>query len=183
MQTLNCTKERIMVLSKQVKDYVLETSVNSVYRPKIEEVEKQLRKELAVYALEVGMMPASEIPEKWKKYITIKSEFSFRMPSTWKYLCTEQSFCYSQVDYKFTLDNESASKYLPSIKTYENLLEEKKSFHSDVKSVLASCSTHKQLLETAPELYKFVPIKDINSGSLVPVQVLNKVRDALSKGE
>ena len=55
-------------------------------------------------------------------------------------------------------------------------------FHDDVTSILQPIRTRKVLLDRFPEASKLLPAPSEKSGDLVPVQLINDVRDRLKAG-
>ena len=65
---------------------------------------------------------------------------------------------------------------------YISIIKSAQMFHSDVTQIIMPIRSYRVLLERFPEAAKLLPAPSEKSGDLVPVQLINDVRDRLKAG-
>lgn len=172
-----------MKLTAKMKEAVVQKAVDAVFKDRFDENTKKLVQMGIDYLNTTGRVWAREIPDRFSPYINLRSSlYLYREHDSNLPINLPEQFATSH-NHSETLGSYGKEYKHPAADEYAALVVERDAFANDVKALLASCSTLKQLEETAPELAKYVPEPVVPGGALVAVETVNKVRAALSRSK
>lgn len=168
-----------MKLSNSAKETVIKLAVDKVFKSKIEAATVALGESVLTAILKNGGKLASEIPEGFESFIRVQSSWSIYHPQRQNPCGTLRLPVCAYSTGGYSLDSDEGQK-LPEFKALDKIMSERDAFLVEVKAVVNSCTTDKQLADTAPELAALLPQPPENvSGVLVAVETVNRVRTAI----
>lgn len=168
-----------MNLNKQKREAIRKAAVKKVYAKCYDEMRRKFRDTLGriyaeAYAAEIKL--AKKLPDSWvnkseRLWVSVSEthvpyEFSVNLEPEMmsrrtdvhnmdkQYLCERT---YTQPRLKVDRDSDHGVAILELQRQRRELIKEIDKFADETMAVLASCRTHKQLEESAPELYALMP--------------------------
>ena len=182
-----------MKLTNALRDHIAKSAAMDLFSKKLKEHHKAITKEIIDLVKGAYKGLDKEHAGVFAEYINWCNEIRFNsLSADWEAtfydsfgaLCGVTSVC--RFELPFAIPNKYNVPYLPDKykKQVENILRPymieylnaKKSF-KEIKSVLQSLNTYKQVEESLPELAKYLPKTSLDSTTaLVPIEQFNRVR-------
>lgn len=165
-----------MKLTKSIRESVIAKIKNKTYAVERKEFEAKIAVELDKILIAQGEIPASEIPEKFSKYISTYPEcvvYPYKnnpYHSDRFFPRSKSTFC-TRHNNRFEVENK---EMVEQNKKIEDAWAQKE---QTLQAVMNSCTTTKQLLETIPEMAEFLPEENQSmGGALVSIETVEKAK-------
>lgn len=172
-----------MRLTKTTREHVEKHVITMAFSEKMELLEKAIAKRSLEYLIEQGWKLGKDIPEGFVPYIRETSTAYHERNSSLRENGIWSSNLPQTVCDKFSMNPNipaSISDEWKETKEYISLIEEKEESSREIRAILFSCTTSKQLAEVSPELYKFLP-EETQAGNLpVAIETVERVNKLLS---
>jgi hypothetical protein len=171
-----------MRLTNQKRDIVESAAINAAFHQKIDDSKKVLAKRIVKHFDDAGMVRASKIPKGFEAFINTSSTgYLCGNTATQRGIELPIAFCVKPYGSSIDIKESEWSKWTEA-KNLASLVAAKKAAREDIRSVLMSCNTEKQLQEISQDLYLFyIGIMQTNKGenAIVSVDTINRVENML----
>lgn len=167
-----------MKLTKTIRERILRDAKNGTFRLREEEADKAMADAVVKYLDKNNVPRADTIPDGFAPYIRTTNSASI-------YIAYKQNICvtlpvqFCSKPYGSDSLDMNDFKDTSEFKEIMSIRSEKEEFETALKSILNSCTTDNQLIETAPELSKYIPPLEVAGQALVAVETVNRVRAIL----
>jgi len=174
-----------MKLTNKIKDSIVDQASSEKFNPLRKAAEENLIALYYKHAEEAGLLKFDDVPHQYQDYIGRASGIRFQCKNGSDIIVNDPDMAYCipndqrqyysgiRIDRSIYYDNE------PETIAYKQLDEQAAQFRKDVRSILAAVNTDKQLTAVCPELCKYLPTVEDSNGVLVPIDLINRVRNQL----
>ena len=170
-----------MRLTNDKRELTVRAAIRSAFDDHMDRAREELAKDIVKELEQAGIPKAEDIPAKFIPYITVCSTYVMKRRGFGKihtinlpvqFCCKIHNSYTDPLDEAFLQEKESY-KRLEALETSRDTAKEQ------MKQILLSVTTEKQLLELSPELFAFYPSTEQLTHALVPVETVNSVRKIL----
>lgn len=169
-----------MKLTKAKRDIAVSNAIKAAFYNNIKDAKVDFTNKLVQLLDSLKIPRGSSVPKKFIPYITLSSSVRINNAPT------NMRNTYVEIPVPFCRDGYSSLRLewndvcnFKETKTYFELLDSKSDAEKQLRTVLYSCTTEKQLQETCPELYEFYPKKNDPFHAPVPVETISAVQKLL----
>jgi hypothetical protein len=172
-------------LTTKIKDSIVDQAASEKFDTSISKAEAQLVVLVHKKAAEAGIIKFDDVPDIYKNYVgrmhTIRlqcrqgSDIDVEDPNREFCVPNEQRSSYSSI----RINRDDYFDEEPAVIAYKQIVTQKYQFRKDVRDILAAINTDKQLTALCPELCKYLPSVAESNGVLVPIDLINRVRNQL----
>jgi hypothetical protein len=173
-----------MKLTNKIKDSMVEEAVNEKFDPILDASEKKLLELFYKKAVEQKILEYETAPFHIKPYLSRISGLRFRCKNGSDIILDDpfMRFCLTAEEGRystFIVERERYSDDDEEVAAHRKITEQKYRFQQDIQALMKAINTDKQLTELCPELCRYLPTVQENNGVLVPIALIERIKNQM----
>jgi hypothetical protein len=167
-----------MRMTNANRDTTEKKALNAAFASRIKTAESKVANKIVEHLDKCGIPRAADIPAGFEEYISVTGQVHMYGNNEMFRLDLPVMFCNRPHRSQIEISKDFLNKLTEYI-TLRQIKTSRETAKRQIKQILASVNTDKQLQETSPELYAFYPQSDGTFHAPVAVETVTAVRNLL----